>query len=268
MESESGAYPASIRAAVSRVLQGYDWSVVPAPVRNGMGGAASGDRRKPYVKRPMNAFMVWAQAARRKLADQYPHLHNAELSKTLGKLWRLLNEEDKRPFIEEAERLRLIHKREHPDYKYQPRRKKATKSGNEKPPQPAGQANTTIVFRSLKYSDSSDSGSVKLESGTGNPSSPPTPPSSPPLQTLTPHQQKAQNRYEYLRTSHRLQLRGRGPTHPRSHGQSRRVRARPVPAAHRQPEAVHGAHAPAHGRLRGTLPGEHGLIRGQRKPRR
>ncbi|GFQ78159.1 transcription factor SOX-9 [Trichonephila clavata] len=184
--AESGTYPASIRAAVSRVLQGYDWSVVPAPVRNGSGGSGGGDRRKPYVKRPMNAFMVWAQAARRKLADQYPHLHNAELSKTLGKLWRLLNEEDKRPFIEEAERLRLIHKREHPDYKYQPRRKKATKSGTEKPQQPAGQANTTIVFRSLKYSDSSDSGSVKMESGTGNPSSPPTPPSSPPLQTLTP----------------------------------------------------------------------------------
>ncbi|XP_053799571.1 transcription factor SOX-10 isoform X1 [Vidua chalybeata] len=122
-EADDDKFPVCIREAVSQVLSGYDWTLVPMPVRvNGS------NKSKPHVKRPMNAFMVWAQAARRKLADQYPHLHNAELSKTLGKLWRLLNESDKRPFIEEAERLRMQHKKDHPDYKYQPRRRKNGKA--------------------------------------------------------------------------------------------------------------------------------------------
>ncbi|XP_067087227.1 transcription factor SOX-10 [Osmerus mordax] len=124
-DEDDDRFPIGIREAVSQVLNGYDWTLVPMPVR-----VNSGSKSKPHVKRPMNAFMVWAQAARRKLADQYPHLHNAELSKTLGKLWRLLNESDKRPFIEEAERLRKQHKKDYPEYKYQPRRRKNGKPGS------------------------------------------------------------------------------------------------------------------------------------------
>jgi len=75
------------------------------------------------VKRPMNAFMVWSQIQRRRLAETDPGMHNAEISKRLGRLWMTLAEDERQPFVEEADRLRIFHGREFPDYKYRPRRK-------------------------------------------------------------------------------------------------------------------------------------------------
>ena len=87
----------------------------------------SSKRRKQndnQVRRPMNAFMVYAQVARKKVAGKYPNLSYRKLSKTLGELWRMLDDEERRPFVEEAERLRREHKRAHPTYKFKPQRRR------------------------------------------------------------------------------------------------------------------------------------------------
>jgi len=118
-----------------------------------------------HIKRPMNAFMVWSQLERRKIIEVTPDKHNAEISKELGRRWKLLPEDARQPYIDEAERLRILHQKEYPDYKYKPRKKPKSASspspGGEGIPSPShspggsssNSSNSSVIKKDLKSLD-------------------------------------------------------------------------------------------------------------------
>ncbi|KAJ8777101.1 hypothetical protein J1605_014484 [Eschrichtius robustus] len=70
--------------------------------------------RNGHVKRPMNAFMVWARIHRPALAKANPAANNAEISVQLGLEWNKLSEEQKKPYYDEAQKIKEKHREEFP----------------------------------------------------------------------------------------------------------------------------------------------------------
>lgn len=120
-----------------------------------------------HIKRPMNPFMVWSQLERRKICEVTPDMHNAEISKQLGAKWKEMSEDDKKPYVDEAERLRKLHLQEYPDYKYRPR-KKQTKSSKNAPPASPTSTTSSSSSASPSSSASTTSSSSSIASTNSN----------------------------------------------------------------------------------------------------
>ncbi|XP_073507179.1 transcription factor SOX-15-like [Phyllobates terribilis] len=115
------------------------------------------------VKRPMNAFMVWSSEERKRVSALHPKMHNSEISRRLGEVWRALGEEERRPYREQAKRLRERHARDHPGYKYAPRKKRRHKAESRAP--------TPGARDSRQPGSGLQAGGEEESSGEGQPSS-------------------------------------------------------------------------------------------------
>ncbi|XP_063284799.1 transcription factor SOX-30-like [Pelobates fuscus] len=90
------------------------------PSEAGIPDTPFGKNKNGQIKRPMNAFMVWARIHRSVLAKTIPSTSNSEISVLLGAEWKKLSFEQKKPYFDEAERIRQRHQHEFPDWVYQP----------------------------------------------------------------------------------------------------------------------------------------------------
>ncbi|XP_064181384.1 transcription factor SOX-30-like isoform X1 [Anguilla rostrata] len=99
------------------------------PSEAGIDDFPLGKDKDGKIRRPMNAFLVWARIHRPGLTKANPAATSQEISVQMGEEWRKLSEAQKIPYYEEAFKLRIKHEKEFPDWEYKPTPRKRKRRG-------------------------------------------------------------------------------------------------------------------------------------------
>ncbi|XP_071827789.1 uncharacterized protein [Apostichopus japonicus] len=98
--------------------------------------SSTSNDKNTKIKRPMNAFMVWAREYRTILSKGFPKESNSQISVRLGDIWSNLTNEEKKPFYDRADKLRRQHEKDYPDWVYQPNKKRRIATSLQAPQYP------------------------------------------------------------------------------------------------------------------------------------
>ncbi|XP_072259225.1 uncharacterized protein [Pyxicephalus adspersus] len=95
-------------------------SLTVPPSQAGLPNVPFGRNKNQKIKRPMNAFMLWARIHRPIIKNAFPRATFKDIGEKLGMEWAKLSMEEQQPYYEEAFKIKKKHEDEFPDWQYQP----------------------------------------------------------------------------------------------------------------------------------------------------
>ncbi|XP_037954271.1 protein pangolin, isoforms A/H/I/S isoform X2 [Teleopsis dalmanni] len=77
---------------------------------------SSDDKKKPHIKKPLNAFMLYMKEMRAKVVAECTLKESAAINQILGRRWHALGREEQAKYYELARRERQLHMQMYPDW--------------------------------------------------------------------------------------------------------------------------------------------------------
>ncbi|GLV40810.1 pangolin [Carabus blaptoides fortunei] len=84
--------------------------------KNNQDGNNSVDKKKPHIKKPLNAFMLYMKEMRAKVVAECTLKESAAINQILGRRWHALGREEQAKYYELARRERQLHMQLYPDW--------------------------------------------------------------------------------------------------------------------------------------------------------
>ncbi|EFC49119.1 hypothetical protein NAEGRDRAFT_82958 [Naegleria gruberi] len=79
-------------------------------------GSKKAKKDKDAPKRPLTSYMIFSQEMRKKLLEEDSTLKVTEVAKKVGALWKKMSDEQKKPYIAQAEKLKAAYKVQKEEY--------------------------------------------------------------------------------------------------------------------------------------------------------